>query len=595
MSDQKAENLLNLALAATPYEREHSLNLDTGFDSETQTWDVIVKYNGDLTQLETDTVQIVRLMNRYAIITASRQQLEKLFQAPQIEFVEKPKRLFFAVNQGKRVSCIQYVQSQPLGLSGQGVLVAVIDSGVDITHADFRNLSGRTRIVALWDQTARNAPVPPPEGYYLGALYGEEEINRYLETGSVIDNSSGVDNLSTSGARIFFDSAPGSDLSGHGTSVLGIAAGNGRQSNGQYQGVAPQSQIIAVKLGTPKADGFPRTTELMQAVNFVIETAANMNMPVAINISFGNTYGAHNGTSLIETYFNEMANVWKNNIVVGSGNEGAAAGHTSGIMRMGYVEEIPLAVSSYEVTLNVQIWKNYFDTADIEIVSPGGRTAGPIQQFLGPQRFTLEGTELLLYYGEPSPYSSSQEIYIDFIPRENYITDGLWLIRLIPRRIITGEYHLWLPSNAVLNPQTRFLYPTPDTTLTIPSTAFRALTVGAYNGLTDTYADFSGRGFAGFNVFEKPDIVAPGVNIQTTKVGGGYAQVTGTSFAAPFVTGSCALMMEWGIVRGNDPFLYGEKIRAYLISGARQLPGFAEWPNPQVGYGALCLRESLPV
>ena len=141
--------------------------------------------------------------------------------------------------------------------------------------------------------------------------------------------------------------------------------------------------------------------------------------------------------------------------------------------------------------------------------------------------------------------------------------------------------------------QTRFLYPEPEYTLTVPSTALKPIAVGAYNGYTDAYADFSGRGFTVFNQWIKPDLAAPGVDIQTTKAGGGYTTVTGTSFAAPFVSGSCALLMEEGIIRGSDPYLYGEKVKAALIKGARRLPGIENYPDPKVGWGALCLRDSM--
>ena len=165
---------------------------------------------------------------------------------------------------------------------------------------------------------------------------------------------------------------------------------------------------------------------------------------------------------------------------------------------------------------------------------------------------------------------------------------------MIPGQVRDGEYHLWLPSSGAINGATRFLYPTPVGTLTIPSTARKIIAVGAYNSRTLTYADFSGRGTEEGESRDKPDLVAPGVDIMTTAPGGGYAQATGTSFATPFVTGAAALLMEWGITDGNDPFLYGEKVKAYLQKGARALPAFEEFPNGQIGWGALCLRDSLP-
>jgi hypothetical protein len=152
---------------------------------------------------------------------------------------------------------------------------------------------------------------------------------------------------------------------------------------------------------------------------------------------------------------------------------------------------------------------------------------------------------------------------------------------------------MWLPASAIRNRTTAFLRPTPTTTLTIPSTASRVITVGAYDSRQNTIAPFSGRGFTWNNQQVKPDLVAPGVDIISCAPGGGYVSKTGTSMATPFVTGSCALLMQWGILEGNAPFLYGEKIKAYLINGAKPLPAFGEYPNPQAGWGALCADDSL--
>ena len=229
--------------------------------------------------------------------------------------------------------------------------------------------------------------------------------------------------------------------------------------------------------------------------------------------------------------------------------------------------------------MNLQIWKNYQDQMEISLVHPDGTIIGPLEQTLGTQRYRHAGTQLLIYYGKPSPYSTSQEIYIDFLPTESYIDSGIWRIRLIPRRILQGEFSMWLPGGKTVGEATRFYRPTPETTLTIPSTALSAISVAAYDSRRQSYADFSGRGYTRLPVQIKPDLAAPGVDIRAPRPGGGYQTVTGTSFATPFVSGAAALLMEWGIVRGNDPYLYGEKVKSYLINGAKQLPGEREWPN----------------
>lgn len=585
MTDQNVENLLNLALDATEEEREKSLNLDVGYFPIEKEWELIVKYSGSLEEVREFALQLTELRNEYAIVTVRESDIQRLSQIPQIEYIEKPKRLYFQLENGRRVSCIDPVQdtrfmqlqNQSVGLFGNGVLVGVLDSGIDYANDDFRLEDGRTRIYRLWDQTISGNP---PEGYAIGSEYTQEMINEALGNGSREET-----------LRI----VPSTDTSGHGTAVAGIAAGNGRGSGSRYRGVASQSELIVVKLGRPREEGFPRTTELMMALNYVVEQALAVQKPVAVNISIGNTYGSHDGRSLLERFIDDISNLWKSVICIGTGNEGISAGHTSGRLREGEEENIQLAVQPNQATINVQIWKSFVDEVEISLISPSGTRVGPIQSILGPQRFRIGDTEILLYYGEPNPYTTAQEIYLDFLPVGTYITSGVWKIVLNPVRVVEGEYEMWLPSESVLNRGTGFLFPQETITLTIPSTAERVISVGAYDALTFAYADFSGRGYTRIESRVKPDIVAPGVNVTTTRAGGGTVTASGTSFAAPFVTGSAALLMEWGIVRGNDPFLYGEKVKAYLRRGARELPGFTEYPNPQVGYGALCVEDSIPL
>ena len=156
---------------------------------------------------------------------------------------------------------------------------------------------------------------------------------------------------------------------------------------------------------------------------------------------------------------------------------------------------------------------------------------------------------------------------------------------------------MWIPGEGTLNPGTGFLRPVSSTTLTNPATAIRAITVGAYDSLTFSYADFSGRGPADrrkSQVQSNPDLVAPGCECEHSICRWRSCRIQWNILATPFVTGSAALLMEWGIVRENDIYLYGEKVKAYLRRGAKPMLGFEEYPNEAVGYGRLCLAESIP-
>lgn len=574
MQDQKLDNLLNLAMDANTEERKKSSSLETGYDKNTGLWEIIVKYSGEIQQLLSGSMKAVPLLNGYAIVILSEEEIPILSANPRTEYIEMPKRLYFAVNEAKETACISSVQRDDLGLTGEGILVGLVDSGVDFYHPDFQNDDGTTRILYYWDQTLESGF--PPKGYQQGTEFDEVQLNRIL-------------------AGEYEGKMPSRDITGHGTQVLGIAAGNGRESQGRYRGVAWKSDILAVKLGVPKENSFPRTSELLQGVDYLLRTAVKLQKPIAINISFGNNYGSHMGDSLLETYLDAVSDYGRSCICVGTGNNGTEAVHTSQILETGDRQNIQMSIGGFETGINLQIWKNYADKIEISLIHPSGAVIGPFLEQLGTQRYTAGRTQLLVYYGKPSPYSQNQEIYVDFIPEEEYIDSGIWRVVLKGDRIRNGEYHMWLPGGGILNPETGFYEPNPDLTQTIPSTASKVISVGAYDSKRDSYADFSGRGssYRGWN--GKPDLAAPGVDIITPSPPGSYGTVTGTSFAAPFVTGSAALMMEWGIVQGNDPFLYGEKVKAYLKRGARKIAGSPSYPNAETGYGALCLKDSLPL
>ena len=452
--------------------------------------------------------------------------------------------------------------------------------GISYWNQDFRRADGTTRILYLWDQV-------------LGREFDSRQINEALATGSREQAQQIV---------------PSVDTTGHGTAVAGIAAGGGGTGGIAYAGVARESDLLIVRLGTPRAESFPRTTELMRALTYAVNKAIELQMPVAINLSFGNTYGAHNGTSLLERFLDNVSEIGRSVICVGSGNEGASGGHVGGSVAvtgqtgtggaaagtgsrsgagsrggqsgrvltnlvgeidndvMQNMTRVELVVGNYETGVNIQLWKEYTDRYAVILLSPAGEYLIVDTDRSGKQTYRLEQTQILLYNGEPAPYLTSQEIYFDLLPASGsrYLNSGIWTFLLEPIKTVTGNYTFYLPSGTVRNAQTRFVRPTPDVTLTIPSTASKVITVGAYDPVYEAYADFSGRGYLyqeqvnsrTSDSFVKPDLVAPGVNVTAPDRYGGYSPVTGTSFATPFVTGAAALLMQWGIVDGNDPYLY---------------------------------------
>lgn len=571
--NQKRENLLNLALET----------------ESNPVWEVIVKYHGDLEEavldLGEETVVIERLIAGYAILQIPRFLMDAVTALPQIEYMEIPKRFFYQedlqnLNPGCRVRSGENTD----GLSGKDVLILIADSGIDFRRNDFRNTDGTTRIRALWDQTLiPEGEQRPPEGFQSGVEFHSDEINRAL----MADREEG------------FLLVPSIDVSGHGTAVAGIASG--RNDSTGYRGIAYGAELLVVKLGRAMEAGFPRTTQIMRAVTWGLRKAEELGRPLVVNLSFGNAYGSHDGSSLLERFLDNAAEIGRTVICVGTGNEASSGGHIIG-RTAGERIQVELSVGSFERNLPVQFWQNYSDLYRIFLQSPSNAVAEltvPVEG--GKFTVTLGTTTILAYQGEPAPYAVAKELYLELLPDSSeYVESGIWRMIIEPVKIVTGRFYLYLSDSAVRSPDTFFYASVPDVTLTIPSTAAKVISVGAYDSVYDAYADFSGRGYAGavrtIGVVPaglvKPDLVAPGVNIPAPDLYGGYSSFTGTSFATPQVAGTAALLMEWGIVKGIDPFLYGEKVKAYLRRGARPLRGEQGYPNERVGWGALCIRQS---
>lgn len=596
LDETKLSTEFSLALQIPYSERVNSMDLNVGYNENFNNWELIIIYTGNLEAISNEIgFTYNELLNGYAIIEIRQERINNLTRHPDIIFIEKPKKIYveklnhvsngfedenienrrisniysakndFIYNnvrygyiQGFVQSCMEFSRRQEVNLLGKGVLVSVIDSGIDITHPEFIDINGNTRILNLWDQSLKYNDN--------SGVYTRQDINDILR-------DTANDDINVVNTR---------DSSGHGTAVGGIIAT-----------CVPEADLLIVKLNPDAEDAYPRTTSLMLAIDYAVRYATLYNLPHVINLSFGNNYGSHDGNSVLEHYISSLSGKSKLSIAVGTGNDGNTGRHTRIFVDDNRISDVEVLVPEYTTGINIQVWQSYLDNIDISLITPEGTVLGPFSGYQEVITYRLYDMNIQIINGYPTPINRNRETYIALIPDGSYIREGIWTIRLRGRNISNGIVDIWLPVAASTSTDVHFLRPVADVTLTIPSSARGVISVGAYNQNTLTYAPFSGRGYNADGII-KPDIVAPGVNIDVPVSDGGYTYVSGTSFATPFVASACAMLMQWGIVNENDLYLYGEKIRAYLIKGAKRLPTYNDLPNEMLGYGALCVRDSFP-
>lgn len=478
--------------------------------------------------------------------------------------------------------------AQPaLSLQGQGVILAFADTGIDYTHPAFLDENGRSRILRIWDQTIQTGI--PPEGLDYGTEFTREEINQALETANPLEL------------------VPSADDDGHGTYVAGVAAGSRVVAQGNpYQGAAPLSEIVVVKLKPakqylrefyriPDVGQIFQENDIILAMRYFMDLQKRMNMPMVVCFTLGSNMGGHDGGSPLGLMLERISREHQMALVAAAGNEAVRSHHYFGTV---YSQDIPdtveLQVSDQEQGFTMEIWPDQSELVTVAVISPSGQRTEKFitRPGVGSRlQFVLEGTVLEVNFWFDASGEGSQIVTLKF----SRPAPGLWKILVYSVLHYGGGFHIWLPAEGLIRPETIFLKPDVDVTLTNPSAGEHLITVGAYDHVTDSIYLQSGRGKTRTGQ-QQPSLAAPGVSVDGPALRSisGYEQRTGTSAAAAITAGAAASLLTWGIVNGNLPVMTGTTVKFFLTIGAvRQ--NTLSYPNNEWGYGKLNLYRIFEV
>lgn len=473
-------------------------------------------------------------------------------------------------------SGILRIQNIPnFSLKGTGVLVGIIDTGIDYTNPIFKNADGTTRILSIWDQTIESDSFV--EEFPYGTIYDQEQIDEALRSSDP------------------FSIVPSKDENGHGTNLAGIAAGSIDEAN-NFVGVAPESRIVVVKLKTakkflknffliPEDVVAYQENDIMLGVKYLTTYARKLQRPISICIGLGTSQGGHDSFGILSSYLGDQANITGTAIVVAGGNEGNWGHHFSGrVNNDTSYDVVELRVGEEDSGFSMELWGGVPNTFSIDILSPTGEYVPRIPARLGERReisFLFEKTTILIDYQLVESQTGNQLILIRFVNPSS----GLWRFRVYGRGSANMPFNIWLPIEGFISKDTFFLESDPYTTITSPGNSLNPITVTAYNHINQSLYINSSRGYTRDDIV-KPSLVAPGVGVYAPGLDGSYVNVSGTSASAALTTGIAAMMLEWGIVRGNHTTMNTIEIKNFLIRGAKRDPR-NEYPNREWGFGII--------
>ncbi len=463
-----------------------------------------------------------------------------------------------------------------LKLYGQGVLVGIVDTGIDYTHPVFQNANGTSKIASIWDQSIQECN--PPEGFGYGTEYTRSQINAALESENPREIVPSVDEI------------------GHGTFLAGVAAGNESNEN-EFYGVAPDSELVVVKLKQakqnlkemyhiPKEAVCYQENDIMLGIRYLIKTAYKLKKPISICIGLGSSQGGHDGLDALSLYLSSACLMNGVAVSIAAGNEGVSKHHYESVLDVGVTnEEIELQIGPEESGFLMEVWGDIPNTFSIEIIAPNGEKTPMIFPKLGEHRevrFIFDTTVIHVYLQLIGINTASQLVLLLF----NMPTEGIWKIA-VHKMNKERELRLncWLPISQFISEETCFIKSSPYITTTSSGDLGVPTIVTAYDDVNNNLYLHASRGY-GRNDQIVPHIAAPGVNIKGPTLDSSYTVKSGTSIAAAHTAGVSALLLEWGIMKDNIKFMNGFDVNRLLIKGAtREI--FRAYPNREWGFGKL--------